>query len=58
MPTYKDYRICSVAKDGEHIPDPKSAVVADGLDWVIDVHCKLCGVSGSVCIDPRDIRWE
>ena len=58
------YRHCHERADGEHQPSPSSIQPADGAgkgrgtDWVIDIFCAACGVSGSMRIDPADINWE
>jgi hypothetical protein len=53
------YLHCHNAKNGKHLPDMLSLRVADGYDGsVLDVPCKHCGVSGSVVINPDDIRFE
>ncbi len=46
-----------LSKDGKHEPGPQSAEQADDTDFVVDYYCKLCGFSGSVAIDPKDINW-
>jgi hypothetical protein len=40
-----------------HEADPRSAIKADGVDWVIDFVCKHCHWGGSILIDPKDIQW-
>lgn len=53
------YAHCQEAEDGKHIPDPKSANLADGADpFVIDFNCIKCGGGGATRIDPNDIQWE
>lgn len=58
------YRHCHERGDGVHQPDPNSVAPADGVgkgrgtDWIIDILCYTCGISGSMEIDPADISWE
>lgn len=53
-----DFSICKGSKDRKHVPDPNTVVKADGVDFVIDVNCTLCGLSGSARVDPKDFHWE
>jgi len=47
------------SKDSKHVPDLRFIRTADGAgEGVIDVSCKVCGVSGSMRIDPKDIIFE
>jgi hypothetical protein len=52
------YAHCHNAKDGKHVPDLSTIQQANGAEGVIDVNCKVCGVSGSMRIDPKDIVFE
>lgn len=52
------YIHCSGASDGKHIPDPASIAPADGVEWVIDINCAKCGISGSMRVDPSELKWD
>ena len=58
------YIHCHERDDGVHVPDPAAMVPANesgrnrGVDWVVDVYCAECGVSGATRIDPETISWE
>lgn len=56
------YAHCQNTADGNHVPDPSSVVAADragrGSDWIVDVSCKNCRISGSTVIDPKTIEFE
>ena len=41
-----------------HAPDWSTVKKADGVSDVIDVWCKLCGLSGSFTVPERDIQWD
>ena len=56
------WKHCQKSKDGKHEPDPTSFAPADCNaetgQMIIDVTCKLCGISGATSINPDDIDWE
>lgn len=52
-----DAAVCADSPTGVHEADPHSFVQADGCDWTVDVYCKHCGCSGSVAIEPKEVRW-
>lgn len=47
----------------QHDPDPRTIQPADGtgrgkdVDFIVDVTCRKCGISGSVRLNPEDIDW-
>jgi hypothetical protein len=41
----------------EHEVDKSSIVYAEDTDWIVDVRCMKCGVSGSALIDPKSVQW-
>jgi hypothetical protein len=45
------------AKGGKHVPDLRFIKSGD-TDGIIDVPCRLCGVTGSMRIEPKDISFE
>lgn len=57
-PCSECYIHCHEAKNGKHQPDGHGFTQADGVDFVVDVSCKVCGRSGSTSVSPRDILWE
>ena len=57
LTTVQCFEHCHKTEDGKHVPDPYCLVPVTGIDWLLDTRCKLCGCSGSVCVDPSDIRW-
>ena len=44
-------------KPCQHEPDPTSIRPADAMEWVVDIWCRKCGVSGSMRIDPKDVDF-
>lgn len=51
---------CHQSRDGRHRPCAVSVTHADvGRDeFLYDINCKKCGVSGAFHIDPKDIQWD
>jgi len=52
------YAHCSCSKEGEHEPAMSTLRPADGAEGIVDVNCRLCGLSGSCRINPKDIVFE
>lgn len=58
------YAHCRGAEDGRHVSDPASVRIDQdagrnrGVDWVVDVDCQNCDVSGATRIDHTTISWE
>lgn len=41
-----------------HEPDWTTIQPADGAPGIVDVNCRLCGISGSTRVAKDDIDWE
>lgn len=61
---YRDYTRCDPSPSGRHAADPVSAKAADGAgpnrgtDWLVEFHCRYCGETGSIRVDPAHIAWD
>lgn len=57
------YEHCPNAVDGKHVPNPYTVNAQEDQDchggmMVFDIECELCGLSGSVTVDPKDVVFE
>ena len=46
------------ADNGIHIPDWHGSQLVEDCEWIVDVPCKNCGMTGSTKIDPTDVMWS